>query len=201
MFGLPLILAALAGAQNVPDADYSRERVILRLNMDLANLAAVPADASSRLFVRCLSGRGAPAPAECSRYHQIVEDLWLVPGRKPRYPHSFSMLTSDLMPLLAGHDLEPGALFALTNSLVDMVAITNESTAVHEHVSSSGPFRDSMIRARNALLGLGVPRRSAEFLLLKFAANAERWSEPPKIEDIPPAYGPPALEPIPPATR
>jgi hypothetical protein len=197
------LFVALASAQNATNDDYNRERTVLRLNADLGNLKTVPADVRVVVLSRCIAERGTTTqrPQECGAADQITDDLVLTKDSQRRSPADG--LGLQLISALSGRELEPGALLALTNSVVDMVAIADQSIAAQKAVLASRPFQESTNRARSALVALGVPTRRAELLLVNFAQNAENRTHPRPhlLEPIPPAFRSPYLDTIPPPTR
>lgn len=193
------LVATLANAQNATNEDYGRERTVLRLNADLANLNTVPADIPLVALGRCIAKRGTTAqrPQQCASVDQITDDLALVKGTSSRYPAD--SLGPSLIQALSGRELEPGALMALAISVVDLVSSVNQAIAAQESLSASRPFQELGNRARAALVALGVPEMRAEMLLTAFAGAAEKRTHPRShlLEPIPPAYRPLDPEAIP----
>jgi hypothetical protein len=185
---LLVLFTALANGQSPANARYSREQTAARLRADLANLKDVRAAGSPSLIRECQTARNgsdqmvSTLPAFACR---VASDFLLAESQPPHFPaRAFSF---NLVNVLAGRELEPGALSFLANALVDAMAIADRSVEARVLVSDSPAFRDAAMRSYVAMEALGVNSDRARMLIADFVRSAEALSRPP-IEPIPPTH-------------
>jgi hypothetical protein len=182
-----LVFATLTGAiaQTSTEPVLTREQIVRQLNHDLTNLPTIaPAANGGMALLQCkLHERDVQPSEQCELVDRLVYDFSLVGGGQ----RVFTGLSINLIQALAGREVEPDALSLLTSSLVDAVAIADQSIRALKPVSDSRAFRDSVMRSYSAMFALGLPEKLAEGILGNFVRNVDRLSGPHDVRPIPPA--------------
>jgi hypothetical protein len=178
------VFVSVVSGQTSGDSSSIRDSIARRLHTDLTNLKALPVDVSiPTLSQQCLGKRTTPRPPDCAQFDRVSDDFALATGRPQHFPTQ--TVAFNLVRVLVGHELDPDALWLLTSSLVDGVALADQSAAARTPASNSRAFRESAFRAYVSLLALGIEKRRAENfvgIFLNFADSASRH----KAELIPP---------------